>query len=132
MSFIHRLTPDDLRRIDKSDMAGHISNMGAYIRDAVTRSSALTMPISVERCKGVIVLGMGGSAIGGDLVRSYLNTKLSVPIFVNRSYELPSFANDSMLIIASSYSGTTEETLSAFEQAVEKKLPIICITTGGT
>ena len=75
---------------------------------------------------------MGGSAIGGDLVRSYLSGKLSVPVTINRSYDLPSFANERTLVIASSYSGTTEETLSAFEQAVAKKLPILCITTGGT
>lgn len=132
MSFTHRITPADLHRIDASDMAGHISSMGAYIRDAVSLCSSLELPITGERCKGVIVLGMGGSAIGGDLVGSYLSRTLSVPLFVNRSYELPAFANDSMLIIASSYSGTTEETLSAFEQAVSKKLPIFCITTGGT
>jgi glucose/mannose-6-phosphate isomerase len=132
MSFTHRISPDDLHRIDKSDMAGHISRMGAHIREAVQLCSSLTLPISGRECTGIIVLGMGGSAIGGDLVRSYLFSSLSVPFVVNRSYTLPSWANDKTLIIASSNSGNTEETLSAFEQAVVKKLPILCITTGGT
>jgi glucose/mannose-6-phosphate isomerase len=132
MSFTHRISSGDLHRIDKSDMAGHISRMGTHIRDAVQLCGALTLPISGKECSGAVVLGMGGSAIGGDLVRSYLSGKLSVPITINRSYELPSYANEKTLIIASSYSGNTEETLSAFEQAVAKKLPILCITTGGT
>jgi glucose/mannose-6-phosphate isomerase len=132
MSFTHRISTDDLHRIDKSDMAGHISRMGKHIREAVQLSNPLTLPISGSECAGVIVLGMGGSAIGGDLARSYLTGKLSIPVTVNRSYELPSFANAKTLIIASSYSGNTEETLSAFEQAVAKKLPILCVTTGGT
>jgi glucose/mannose-6-phosphate isomerase len=132
MSFTHRISPDDLHRIDKSDMAGHISRMGTHLRETVQLCSALTLPISGNECTGVIILGMGGSAIGGDLARSYLTGKLSIPVTVNRSYELPSYANAKTLIIASSYSGNTEETLSAFEQAVAKKLPILCITTGGT
>ncbi len=132
MSFTHRISPDDLHRIDKSDMAGHISRMGAHVREAIKLCETLALPISSSDCTGVIVLGMGGSAIGGDLARSYLAEKLSVPVTINRSYDLPSFANERTLIIASSYSGNTEETLSAFEQAVAKKLPILCITTGGT
>jgi glucose/mannose-6-phosphate isomerase len=132
MSFTHRINPDDLHRVDKGDMAGHIAHMGSHIRDAVQLCRALTVPISGNECRGVIILGMGGSAIGGDLARSYLSGKLSVPITINRSYEIPSFANENTLVIASSYSGNTEETLSSFEQAVQKKLPILCITTGGT
>jgi glucose/mannose-6-phosphate isomerase len=132
MSFTHRISSGDLHRIDKSDMAGHISRMGTHTRDAIALCGGLTMPISGKECNGVIVLGMGGSAIGGDLVRSYLLSSLNVPFLVNRSYTLPSWANDKTLIIVSSYSGNTEETLSAFEQAVQKKLSILCVTTGGT
>ncbi len=132
MSFTHRISPDDLHHIDKSDMAGHISRMGMHIREAVQLCGTLTLPISGSECTGIIALGMGGSAIGGDLVRAYLFSSLKVPFVVNRSYTLPSWANERTLVIASSYSGNTEETLSAFEQAAAKKLPILCITTGGT
>ena len=130
MSFTIRLKPDDIHRIDQSDMGGHISRMAQQIRDAVQTCSSIQVPITAEKCKAVIVLGMGGSAIGGDLVRSYLN-ELRVPFVVNRSYTLPEWVNEETLVIASSYSGNTEETLSAFEQASEKKLPILCISTGG-
>ncbi|HET6400312.1 MAG TPA: bifunctional phosphoglucose/phosphomannose isomerase [Candidatus Kapabacteria bacterium] len=127
MSFTHRITEADIHRIDVSDMAGHIARMGEHIRDAIKIFSAAALP-PMESKGPIIVLGMGGSAIGADLVRSYL----SGSFIVNRSYDLPKFANTQSLIIATSYSGNTEETLSAFEQAVERKLPIICITTGGT
>src|SRR5665213_1635156 len=131
MSFTHRITEADIHSIDVSDMAGHIARMGEHIRDAIKIFSATSIP-PIESKGPIIVLGMGGSAIGADLVRSYLFGSLDVPFFVNRSYALPKFANAQSLVIASSYSGNTEETLSAFEQAVERKLPIICITTGGT
>lgn len=130
MSFTHRITEADIHRIDVSDMAGHIARMGEHIRDAIKIFSAA--PISAIESKGpIIILGMGGSAIGGDLARCYLAGKSTVPIIVNRSYDLPVYAKEGSLVIASSYSGDTEETLSAFEQAVERKLPIVCITTGG-
>jgi glucose/mannose-6-phosphate isomerase len=132
MSFTHKLTLDDIRRTDKSDMAGHIAGMGEHIREAITFSlqglSRATLPQNIS---SIVVAGMGGSAIGGDFVRSYLGSSLRVPLLINRSYDLPSYANASTLVIASSYSGNTEETLSQFAQARESKCPIICITTGG-
>ena len=130
MSFIHRITPEDIRRTDVSDMAGHIAHMGEHIREAIQNFSAAN--VSLPQVTGpVIILGMGGSAIGGDLARCYLGAKSPFPIIVNRGYDLPAYAMEGSLIIASSYSGNTEETLSAFEQAVQRKLPSVCITTGG-
>ncbi len=132
MSFVHRITSEDIRRIDSGDMAGHIARMGEHIREAIGFSNVGLKGTSLpQNVRSVVVLGMGGSAIGADLVRSYLSNKLPVPIVVNRSYDLPSFVDSNTLVIASSYSGNTEETLSAFEQAIEKKLAIVCITTGG-
>jgi len=132
MSFTHKLTLDDIRRTDKSDMAGHIAQMGEHIREAITFSQqALSAAALPQNISSIVVAGMGGSAIGGDFVRSYLGSSLRVPLLINRSYDLPSYANASTLVIASSYSGNTEETLSQFMQAREKKCPIVCITTGG-
>jgi glucose/mannose-6-phosphate isomerase len=78
----------------------------------------------------VVVLGMGGSAIGGDLVRSLFSSKKKI-IFVSRDYDLPAFVDEKTLVIASSYSGNTEETLSAFSQALQKKCKKLVMTTGG-
>jgi glucose/mannose-6-phosphate isomerase len=74
---------------------------------------------------------MGGSAIGGDLVRSLAESEARVPVLVNRDYGLPAFVDDRTLVIASSYSGNTEETLSAFEPALKTGAKKLVMTTGG-
>jgi glucose/mannose-6-phosphate isomerase len=81
--------------------------------------------------KNIIVAGMGGSAIGGDLVRSYLNGIIKVPFYICRHYRLPAFVDENSLVIISSYSGNTEETLSAMQDAINRKARIACITSGG-
>ncbi|MBN2029394.1 bifunctional phosphoglucose/phosphomannose isomerase [bacterium] len=81
--------------------------------------------------KHIVLSGMGGSAIGGDIVRSLSGDHLTIPFIVNRSYRVPSFCDTQTLFIASSYSGNTEETLSALEGAQRKGCFIICITSGG-
>ncbi|MEW6653729.1 MAG: bifunctional phosphoglucose/phosphomannose isomerase, partial [Bacteroidota bacterium] len=87
--------------------------------------------IDIEKIKNIIVTGLGGSAIGGELLQSYFRTELKFPYQVNRNYELPLFANEETLVIASSYSGNTEETISALNDAIVRKCQIICVTTGG-
>jgi glucose/mannose-6-phosphate isomerase len=74
---------------------------------------------------------MGGSAIGADIVRSYIADIAAIPVFVNRNYTLPAFVDSSSLVVVSSYSGNTEETISAFRDAVDKGARIIVITRGG-
>jgi glucose/mannose-6-phosphate isomerase len=74
---------------------------------------------------------MGGSAIGGDMLVDYLSEELKVPLTVNREYTLPAFVGRDTLVIVSSYSGNTEETVSAFQDAIRKKARILCITSGG-
>jgi glucose/mannose-6-phosphate isomerase len=86
--------------------------------------------ISTE-ISNIIISGLGGSAISADLIKNYLSGEIEIPIIVNRNYNLPKFANKNTLFIASSYSGNTEETISALRQAIEIGCKIICITTGG-
>jgi len=87
--------------------------------------------IDTGKIKNIILTGLGGSAIGGELIQNYLRTELNCPYAVNRNYELPLYANEETLLIASSYSGNTEETISALNQAIEKKCQIVCVSTGG-
>ena len=81
--------------------------------------------------KNIVVAGMGGSAIGGDLVRSYLQGTAKIPFYICRHYRLPAFVGNKSLVIISSYSGNTEETLSAMNEAIKRKAKIACITSGG-
>lgn len=79
----------------------------------------------------ILVSGLGGSAIGGDILKDYAASKASIPVIVNRDYHVPAFVGKDTLFFAVSYSGNTEETLSAYDEAVEKGAAVICITTGG-
>lgn len=81
--------------------------------------------------RNVVVSGMGGSAIGGDILRVYAAKKARVPVIVVRDYNIPAFVDQHTLFLAASYSGNTEETLSAYSQAREQGASIICVTTGG-
>jgi glucose/mannose-6-phosphate isomerase len=81
--------------------------------------------------RNIVVVGMGGSAIGGDLVRSYLSGQLLVPMQVCRNYSVPEYVDDESLVIVSSYSGNTEETLAALDDALNRKAMIVALTTGG-
>ena len=79
----------------------------------------------------IVIAGMGGSAISGDLVKLFLKNDIDVPITVLRDYSIPNWTNENTLFILSSYSGNTEETLSCFNLAVSKSRKVISISTGG-
>lgn len=79
----------------------------------------------------ILICGMGGSAIGGDVLRTYGQRKATVPLIVNRDYQIPNFVGERTLAIMVSFSGNTEETLHAYHQCKERNAPIICITSGG-
>ncbi|MEO1437678.1 MAG: bifunctional phosphoglucose/phosphomannose isomerase [Bacteroidota bacterium] len=78
-----------------------------------------------------LICGMGGSAIGGNLVQGFLKAHLSIPILVNKDYALPAYVGEQSLCIFSSYSGNTEETVAAFDKALGTGARIICVTSGG-
>lgn len=84
-----------------------------------------------KKYTAVVVSGLGGSAMGGDILRSYAGYKADIPVIVNRDYEVPGFVSANTLFFAVSYSGNTEETISAYEKARQKGADIICITSGG-
>lgn len=87
--------------------------------------------LDVSEVTNIILSGLGGSAIGGDLIATYLKDDLKIPLIVNRNYSLPLFANKNSLVIISSYSGNTEETVSVLNQAIDKKCKIVSVTSGG-
>lgn len=92
------------------------------------RKISLSAPAKISN---VVVAGLGGSAMGGDVVRSISESQMQCPLVVNRTYDLPCFVDESTLVFACSYSGNTEETLSAYEQARQAQACIVCITSGG-
>ena len=86
---------------------------------------------SSEKIDGILLCGLGGSAVSGDLLKDFLSEDLKIPFYVHRNYNLPSYVNENWLVIISSYSGNTEETISCFEQALRLKTRILTISSGG-
>lgn len=119
------------KTIDKENMLGHIDGLPVQLKQAWMLGCQFPTP-SYSGFTSIVVAGMGGSAIGADLLGHYLSDRLPVPLIIHRDYGLPAFAMGSQtLVIVSSHSGNTEESLSAFEQACERKCQIMVISTGG-
>jgi glucose/mannose-6-phosphate isomerase len=120
-----------MKQIDTLDMIGFINQLPDQLADAWELGKTLPQP-NPKGIERVIVVGLGGSAIGADLLAAYAEPYLSAPLIVQRSYTLPAWATgENTLVICSSHSGNTEETLSGFDQAVERGCRIMAITTGG-
>ncbi|WP_422443602.1 bifunctional phosphoglucose/phosphomannose isomerase [Thermoanaerobacterium sp. DL9XJH110] len=125
---------DDLPRIrelDKGGMLDLIYRLPDHCEEALKIAGESVRGLRFHNIVNVVITGLGGSAIGGDLVRMIIQDKATVPIIVNRDYNLPAFVDEKTLVIASSYSGNTEETLAAYDEAVKKKAKVVVITTGG-
>jgi glucose/mannose-6-phosphate isomerase len=122
--------PDEFAPLDPGSMRSLLEAFPEQVQTAADSSqkAALTAQRAI---KAVVVTGLGGSAMGGDLVGSIAESRLQYPLMVNRTYDLPAFVDDSTLVFACSYSGNTEETLSAYGQAQRAKASIVCITSGG-
>ncbi len=125
------LTVEQIQHVDASNMFDVIRNFPEQIQDAVHIGERFRAKLPVARVRNILVTGLGGSAIGGDLLRSYLAGEIGMPIVVNRHYFLPKFVSAKSLVIVSSYSGNTEETTAAYHDAIRKKASILCITSGG-
>jgi glucose/mannose-6-phosphate isomerase len=123
--------PDTYQQLDKSDMLARVMEMDRQAEDAWEIAEGLQAPEQYRRATSIVVLGMGGSAIGGDLARSLALRHLAIPMFVSREYDLPAFVGRETLVIASSYSGGTEETLTSVEQALGIGASVMALTTGG-
>ncbi len=125
---------DDLgvyRRLDPANMLEHLRGLPQQCHTAWHKAKNFELPRDYARIDKVVILGMGGSAIGGDLLRNFISRLTKPIVFVTRDYDLPAFVDERTLIIASSYSGNTEETLSAFSQALERKCKKLAMTTCG-
>ncbi len=94
-------------------------------------NSANFLSVDEARIGQLVICGMGGSAIGGDILRSFASGTIKVPVIVNRGYQLPAFVGDRSLVVVMSYSGNTEESLSAYEDARFREAQVVAITSGG-
>jgi glucose/mannose-6-phosphate isomerase len=101
------------------------------IQSAWDAVQILPLPEQFHEAEKIVITGMGGSALGGRILHHYARPHMPIPVEVITHYELPEYVDEKTLVIVSSYSGNTEETISALEQALEKNAMIFVITTGG-
>ncbi len=133
---IEDILDEDFTELDKANMIGALEEFPQNIRDALRLGKKLSIPDNYrdqakQGFKNIVVLGMGGSAIGGDLLSNYLADELSIPIIVIRGYNIPKFVSEDSLVFAVSYSGNTEETISALSKCVEVEAKVIALSSGG-
>jgi glucose/mannose-6-phosphate isomerase len=123
--------PAERRRLDPGGMLDSITALPAQCREAWQAALDFELPPDYRDIGRIAVLGMGGSAIAGDLWRALLERESAIPVFNVRRYDLPPLVDARTLVIASSFSGDTEETVSAFEQSLATPAKKLVITTGG-
>ena len=119
----------EMKRIDKSDMLSFCVEAPKLCRKAAKLAQAVR--VKYPKPKTIIVAGMGGSAIGGELLKDWTRDKIDVPIEICREYSLPAYADESTLVFVVSYSGETEEALSMFLDAIKRNCMTFCISSGG-
>ena len=121
----------DFPKLDSQNMLAQMNGLPEQLETAWKEAEAL--PLSdFSNVRRVLIAGMGGSAIGASLLKAYAAPLASVPFEVHRDYGLPAWAQGpETLVIASSHSGNTEETLDALETALDRSCSILVISTGG-
>ena len=119
----------NINSVDRSRMIDFCINAAKNYGKAAVLAEEIKIPY--PKPDNIIVAGMGGSGIGGDLLKDWAKDKTDIPIEVNRDYDLPAYAGKKTLVLVTSYSGDTEETLSAFLEALKRKCMIFCLSSGG-
>ena len=120
--------PQTYAHLDPSGLIGRIDSLSLQCQEAWQNGLAFDLPKSYSHCDNVLIAGMGGSAIGGDLLNDCLYKEQAPPIIVRRDYKLPYHISNKSLVIASSYSGNTEESISACQDALNKGAKVIVLT----
>lgn len=122
---------NEIKKIDRDNYLSSLENFPNMIRETIDLFQQYSFPKDYYNFNRIIFAGMGGSAIGGEIIRDILLNKTSIPIIIHKDYWLPAFVNKEDLVFVISYSGDTEETLSSFVDAYNKKSKIIIITSNG-
>ena len=124
--------PSLYRELDPTGLRHRLRTFPDQCREAWVSARAFKLPHAYSKIDRVVVAGMGGSAIGGDLLADLASLEDSPPITVCREYDLPRYVDGTTLVLACSHSGETEETLSVFRGALSRGAKIIAVTGGGT
>ncbi|MEI8232262.1 MAG: SIS domain-containing protein [bacterium] len=122
---------EKIKELDKSNLLGSVEALPDQILDALTQVSSVVIPDSYKSIKNVVVSGMGGSVLGSYVIKHLFKSELKVPFEIVSHYALPEYVNSDTLVLLSSYSGTTEETLASAQDARTRGAKVMVITGGG-
>ncbi|MBP6859495.1 MAG: SIS domain-containing protein [Candidatus Magasanikbacteria bacterium] len=122
---------EKISQLDSKNMLGSIELFGQQIEEVLAQAKKIKIPSAYKKVTSIVVLGMGGSALGAHVIKSIFFKNLAVPVEIINGYQIPSFISEKTLVIASSYSGSTEEVVSAAGEAKKKKAKILVICSGG-
>jgi glucose/mannose-6-phosphate isomerase len=116
------------KKLDKEDVAKSIELFPDQIRQVLEESRLIKIPSEYAKASSVVVAGMGGSSLGAYITRSAFGDQIKAPITILSGYQIPAFVGPNTLFVISSYSGTTEEPLSTYQEAKKRGAKIIAIT----
>ena len=120
---------EQMLAIDKQSYITDLEEFSQHVKDGYSLPGDLK--VDKKNIEKIVVTGMGGSAIPGDLLKVYMNQETKIPVFVNRNYSLPNFVDSKTLVFAISYSGNTEETVESLRDAFRKGCDVVAISSGG-
>ncbi|MEM2971002.1 MAG: bifunctional phosphoglucose/phosphomannose isomerase [Candidatus Bathyarchaeia archaeon] len=121
---------EGIKKIDREGMLLFCVEAAKHYEEAA--KIARNLSVDYPKPQTIVVAGMGGSAIGGELLKDWANDRIAIPIEVQREYRLPAYVNKNTLVLVASYSGETEESLSVFLDAAKRNCKIVCVSSGGS
>ena len=122
---------EEIAKIDSKNMLGSLEKLGEQVLEINKLTNKFRLPASYKKINRAVVFGMGGSALGAHIIRSIFSSTLKVPVGIVNGYEAPASVDRNTLVIFSSYSGNTEEVISAFKDAKKKNAKSVIICAGG-
>lgn len=126
-----KVTAEDIKKLDKQDVYGSTKLFTKQCLEIHALLEKQSFTIDASKVKNIVFSGMGGSSYGGHVATSLLRNHLDVPVYTNNDYTLPRFVSKDSLVVVTSYSGTTEETVASLEDAKQKNAQIISLSSGG-
>ena len=122
---------NEIKALDKQDMLGSLQLLNKQVEQVWKESEKLKVPSIYKKVQNVVVLGMGGSALGAHIIKNVFSKELKASVEIVNDYSVPAYINQKTLVVASSYSGSTEETVAGIVEAKKKKAKILVICAGG-
>lgn len=120
-----------IKKLDSDNMLGSLQLLSKQVEQIYNTAQDIKVSNNFKNINKIVVLGMGGSALGAHVIKTLFIEELKYPLEIVNDYHIPSFVDNKTLVVASSYSGTTEEVLLAVKEAKQKKAKIVVISAGG-